>query len=209
MHQKISSTLLEVRKAYRLLYNYQDRLLDLVSYIGGKYGFSYEGGYSKYSDVAPRNGKGDLSFWAWDWLNLYFYEFKFRLKVIEELDPRIYFAVLIVNDTGFFDARDAGDGRKPDKLDTSTFNSVEESKSELIFIAGRNLWDGWGVNWDEPEFISKPNGKKQTTDGGIMLFKHYSLEKLENEQGAMSCLIDFERYCSENGIEEIKIKEGI
>lgn len=209
MHQKISSTLLEVRKAYRLLYNYQDRVLDLVSFIGGKYGFRYSGGYSKFSHVTPRNGKGNLTNWAWDWLNLYFYEFNFEPKVNMKLDTSIYFSVFIVNDTGYFDARDGNDDRKTSRVDTSSFKSVEESKSELIFVAGKNLWDGWEVNWDGPEFISKNQGKKHTADGGIMVFKHYSLERFENEDGTMNCLRDFERLCAEKGIEEFKVKEGI
>lgn len=209
MQRKINTTLLEVRKAYRLLYNYQDRLLDLVSFIGGKYGFSYSGGYSKFSNVTPRDGKGTLTNWAWDWLNLYFYEFYFQQKANRKSGSTIYFSVFIVNDSGFFDARDGGDDRKTSKIDTSTFKSVEESKSELIFVAGKNLWQGWEVNWDGPDFISQPYGEKQSADGGIMLFKHYSLEMFENEDGAMNCLRDFERYCTEKGIEEFKIKEGI
>lgn len=209
MQQKISSTLLEVRKAYRLLYNYQDRLLDLVSYIGGKYGFSYKGGYSKFSDVAPRNGGGHLDNWAWDWLNLYFYQFDFKPKAGEKLEPTIHFSVFVVNDTGYFDARDADDERKTSKLDTTTFNSVEESKSKLIFVAGKDLGVVWGVDCDNPEFISQPSGEKTADDGGIMVFKHYSLERFENEEDAISCLKDFERLCNKKGIEGFKIIESI
>ena len=76
-------------------------------------------------------------------------------------------------------------------------------------MSGKKLWNGWELNWDGPEFISKVQGAKQSVDGGIMVFKHYSLEKFENEDGATDCIRDFERLCHEKGIQEFKIKETI
>lgn len=200
MPQNIKDTLQEARKAYRFLYDYQKRILDLVSYIGGKYGFRYRGGYSKFSNSSPRDGKGNLGNWAWDWLNLYFYEFNFEPKTTSK--DTIYFAIFILNDTGYFDAKNE---KEANKLDTSSFKSVEEAESKLIFVAGKNMWSGWGVNWDEPEFLSQGYGDKKENENKLMVFKHYSLENFENEEKAMSCIKDFEQYCTKNNI-EFKIK---
>ncbi len=201
MPQNIKNTLLEARKAYRFLYDYQKRVLDLISYIGGKYGFKYRGGYSKFSNSAPREGKGNLGNWAWDWLNLYFYEFNFEPRIANK--DIIYFSVFILNDSGFFDARNEKD---VDKLNTSSFKSVEDSASKLIFVAGKNLWSGWGVDWDEPEFLTKPFGNKIDNENNFMVFKHYSLENFENEEKAMTCIKDFEQYCANYNIDfQIKL----
>ena len=98
MPQNIKDTLQEARKAYRFLYDYQKRILDLVSYIGGKYGFRYRGGYSKFSNSSPRDGKGNLGNWAWDWLNLYFYEFNFEPKRQVKTPFILQFSYLMIQD---------------------------------------------------------------------------------------------------------------
>ncbi len=92
--------LIEVRKSYRLLYQYQKRILDLVDYIGKKYGLNYNGGYPKFSGVTPRNGSGNLNLWAWDWLNMYYYEFHFSHK--KSGNDTLFFSVFLLNDNGFF-----------------------------------------------------------------------------------------------------------
>lgn len=204
MSQNINTVLLEARKAYRFLYNYQRRVLDLASYIGGKYGFRYRGGFTKFSDPTPKEGKGHLSCWSWDWLNMYYYEFNFTPMAIGKDGPTLYFSIFILNDSGFFDARDDEDEAKVSKTNTNTFKSVEESRTEMIFVAGRNYWDGWEHDWDGPEFISKPYGEKRNDSSGIMVFKHYSLERLQNEEGAMACIKDFQTLCNEKGI-DIKV----
>ncbi len=155
MQNNISQTLLEVRKAYRFLYSYQKRILDLISFIGGKFGFKYNGGYPKFSSPAPRNGKGYLNLWSWDWLNLYYYEFHFENFIIQE--DQIYFSIFLLNDTGYFESRQDNNIAK---TSVGKFKLVEDSKSELIFVIGKNMWDGWGYDWDEPEFILQSYGEK-------------------------------------------------
>lgn len=197
--------LAEVRKSYRLLYQYQKRILDLVDYIGKKYGLSYNGGYPKFSGIAPRNGSGNLNSWAWDWLNLYYYEFHFGNK--KSGDDTLFFSIFLLNDNGFFKANNE---RKINKTSISKFTDSDDSESELIFVVGKNLWEGWGYNWDEPEFILKKFGEKRKDENEIMIFKHYSLELFEDENKAIKQVKDFEMTCSNNDIKfemiETKIK---
>lgn len=42
---EIADALLDVRKSYRLLHDYQRAALDAASYIGNRLGLSYQGGY--------------------------------------------------------------------------------------------------------------------------------------------------------------------
>jgi hypothetical protein len=69
--------IINVRSSFRLLYFFNRKVLDLMKYIGRKFNLRYIGGWSKFSDSYPKDGKGSLENWAWDWLNLYLYEFHF------------------------------------------------------------------------------------------------------------------------------------
>ncbi|WP_017496808.1 hypothetical protein [Flavobacterium sp. WG21] len=196
MSENNTDTLLEVRKAYRLLFEYQTRILDLVDFIGSSYGYSYNGGYSKFSNGSPNNGTGKLTQWAWDWLSMYFYEFNFGRK-----DEKT-FAVFIVNDTGFFQTRKKGNVFK---TKVSSFDAVENSKTKLIFVVGKNIWNGWGKDWDDDHFILDKEGHKKTEDK-IMLFKSYPLEDFFDEDNAIENLRDFENYCKSLEV-DFKYKE--
>lgn len=191
MQQNPNNVLIEVRKAYRLLFEYQTRVLDLIAFIGSSFKYDYNGGYSKFSNSGPKNGQGKLSQWAWDWLNMYFYEFNFVTK------NKIAFAVFLVNDTGFFQKRNES---KIFKTKVSGYDTVENSKTKLIFVVGKNTWDGWGVNWDDDHFILDNEGQK-IADDKIMLFKSYLLEDFFDEDNAVSNLKDFENYCKSFGVD--------
>ncbi len=64
-------TMKDVRGAFRLLYLYTRRILDLMQYISNRLDIRYKGGYTKYSASSPSDGNGNLCNWAWDWLNPY------------------------------------------------------------------------------------------------------------------------------------------
>ena len=196
MQQNINDTLQEVRKAYRLLFDYQTRILDLIGFIGGSFNYDYNGGYSKFSNGSPNNGKGRLNQWAWDWLSMYFYEFHFGKK------SEITFAVFLVNDTGYFQKRKV---TKIFKTKVSAFDTVENSKTKLIFAVGKNTWNGWGVNWDDDNFILEEEGQK-ISDDKVMLFKSYLLNDFFDEENAVEKLKDFENYCENFGV-TFKYKE--
>jgi len=196
MLQNPNNTLVEVRKAYRLLFEYQTRILDLISFIGGSFNYDYNGGYPKFSNGSPNNGKGKLTQWAWDWLSMYFYEFNFVTK------DKTAFAVFIVNDTGFYQKRK---DTKVSKTKVSGFDEVENSKTKLIFVVGKNIWNGWGVNWDDDNFILDKEGQK-IADDKIMLFKSYLLDDFFDEENAITNLKDFESYCKSYGV-NFKYKE--
>jgi len=83
---EIDQALLDVRKAYRLLHDYQRAALDAVKYIGSQLGFTYNGGSPRFSSCAPRPGKGQLNLWAWDWLNIVCHDFDF---ISESKEPEV------------------------------------------------------------------------------------------------------------------------
>jgi hypothetical protein len=186
MPENISDILLNVRKSYRLLFEYQKRILDLMSFIGGSFGFRYNGGYPKFSNPSPGNGKGTLNNWSWDWLNMYYYEFNFKSETIEGC--KVAFAVILINDTGYYQSSN----NKRNQTDISTFESVENSQSKLILVAGKNTWQV--QEWYTSDFIFKESGTKGENNK-IMIFKSYSIQDFETEDKALYSLKEFQNLC--------------
>lgn len=187
----------DVRKAYRLLFEYQTRLLALVKFIGGKYGFDYHGGYPRFSNNQPRQGSGSLDFWAWDWLNLYFHEFRFTTN-----ENHISFSVFALNDDGFYQScQEAGCAQ--DKLNTQEFKLPEQSNSKLILVASYQSWIVQfpiaALNWNTVDFTLTDKGT-QTNDKGVLFFKSYAIEHFFNQNDALIQLADFEKECQNHGI---------
>lgn len=189
--------MLQVRESYRLLYQYQERIIDLVDFIGRKYGLTYNGGYPKFSWAAPRNGSGDLNRWAWDWLNMYFYEFNFKRMTIDK-EGFYDFSIFLVNDTGFFKANEQ---ERILKTSVSDYADTNDSESHLIFVVGKDYWEGWGYNWDEPEFMLQEQGEKfeNGDKNKKMFFKHYPIETFSCEEDALTNIKDFETLCIQKG----------
>lgn len=196
MHDK----LMNVRKAYRLVFDYQSRILSLMKYIRSFYGLTLVGSFRHFSDKSPQNGNTNLDLWAWDWLNMYFYEFLFEKDTESQETYRL--AVFLVSDTGYFQARKNG---MIDKLNVQEFIPSEESKTELIFVAGlEKYWNGhWGSHWDSDDFMLQDEGEKNG-----LYFKHYLLEEFETVEGAKTCLNNFAVKVKEKLDIEIKTEKN-
>jgi len=132
--------LLEVRKAYRLLHDYQRAALDAANYIGAQLGLAYNGGYSNFSDAPPRHGKSVAlrDCWAWDWLNLVFYDFCFTKQVGEK---GYNFSIWLISDTGYF----ISDDPTPVQTDVATFAPTDRSGTKVGFI----LYRTWNDELDQ------------------------------------------------------------
>lgn len=198
----IKDTLVEVRKAYRLLYYYQRSVLDLVEYLSKRMGFiKYRGGFPIFSNPSPNRKSGKLKNWAWDWLNFYFYEFNF------EENNGIRLSIFILSDTGYFDKnKDKVYYSDSQKKKVNEYESEENSKTKLIFAVGK--WAGDKFWKAEPKFLSEEEGENIDEENRKMVYKHYYLEDFENEYSADEKLKDFQDYCRDKGI-TIKIKDKV
>lgn len=203
--------LTEVRKAYRLLFDYQSKLLALVNYIGGKFGYNYNGGYPKFSNNQPRQGSGNLKLWAWDWLNLYFHEFSFGKKDLDNGDS-LYFSVFVLNDDGYFLANKKEE-KSISELNINDFERPEFSHSKLIFVVGYNYWAEKTSfvkdNWCNTQFTTEEKGVHKE-ENGTMFFKSYPLENFFEESDVALQLNDFVRECHAVGIpfNQVEMKVG-
>ena len=83
--------------------------------------------------MGQRKEKGSLENWAWDWLNMYFYEFKFKTKDLQSY--QLNFSVILQSDTGYYDSE------ADDQLAIDKFESAEKSETKLILLVGKNCWN--------------------------------------------------------------------
>jgi hypothetical protein len=146
----MEAVFLDVRKAYRLLHDYQRLILDAVNYMGRQLGLEYVGGWPKFSDRPPTERKqkpDDLTRWAWDWLNFMEYDFHFQ-QVISETST-IHFSVLLISDSGFYCALDSD----CDETETIKFLPAEQSESLLGIVMCHN-------DWPNPDFMQDRKGMK-------------------------------------------------
>jgi len=138
---EISRALIDVRKGYRLLHDYQRSALDAARYIGDCLGFNYVGGYTHFGNSSPANEKvvnGGLAASAWDWLNLYFYDFHFMKEETE--GEYVHFCILLFSDTGYYQ----NESIAPERDMPTTYPSAEQSETKVGFL----LYSSWEEEYD-------------------------------------------------------------
>lgn len=203
---EIKLVLEDVRKAYRLLFAYQSRVLDIVKFIGNQLSYDYHGGWPKFSNSSPKDGKGSLDLWAWDWLNMYCYGFHFKEKDLG-IKGKFNFSVILVSDTGFYDYEENPNQRNKQNL--NNFTDSHKSETKLILLYGKNRWIH---DAEKFERIYKANEKQlvDERDDGVLLAKSYELFSFADSESSLRQIGDFVRFCRSHGLHEIKtIDEGI
>ena len=201
-NSEFDTVLVDVRKAYRLLYLYQRRVMDMVQFIGDSLEFRFSGGFPKFSNNTPKEGKGDLDNWAWDWINMYFYEFRFIPQDFS--NSKIHFSVCIQSDTGFYDMA----SKEP--LDVYSFSDASKASTRLIFIVGVNTsQDNYVAVWNE----NNPLYKSDSVDyifkehPQVLLAKSYPLSEFISAESTLKSLESWIEFCRENGIIDISINK--
>ena len=160
--QDIAYMLEDVRKAHRLIYQYQKCILSTIKEIHKEYDFpQYPTARKLFSNplksteqfyenkAAQKKGNGvDIKFqknpeanlsiedkWAWDFLYTYELEYYFGLK---NKNKRCLFSVFQVSDTGYYwrDGYQLENGLgRASKIKPELFWNATESQSYLIFAA--------------------------------------------------------------------------
>lgn len=132
----LDDVFLNVRKAYRLLFEYQTKVKKLVKFIGNYFSYTSTTGYSLFSSNSPNNGKKlDLDSWAWDWLNMYVYEFHFGNRKIQDKD--VTFSIRLYSDTGWYDKNTD----RSTRTKIETFETSKKSKTKLVLFVGKEWKD--------------------------------------------------------------------
>lgn len=186
---QIESALTDVRKAYRLLALYQRRILDTVmcfqKLLNNRL---FSGGWSLFSNVTPRNGRGSLDCWSWDWLNMYCYEFHFP----EKSDDITKLSIVHIADTGWFDTNFQDHNTKANSIDK--YVNPEKSKSLFLFIAQLkgSSWKGTCVT----EILRKKDfyPDMQARYNNQVIYKGVSVSDCLNEESCQKVINRVSEY---------------
>ena len=206
---------LNVRRAYRLLYEVQDSARKVANYYSSRLDFSDYAGLQLFSDF-PEKKKPSLDKyadikiysykWTWDLFPCYMFEYYFASK-----DKCM--SMVCVMDDGAFKAKNI--------LDTSTYIPVEDSSSYILLTyakySGNESDRIWYYNLDPNISNSRDAvfklGKdlKDTTDGlfernnekGHLVTARYPMDLLMNQQKSESALEEFA------GIIKVRVGDSI
>jgi hypothetical protein len=201
-----TDSILNVRKAYRLLFEYQKRILHLMQFISQTYDIPATKGNPLFSGKSGNK----LTSWAWDWLYMYYYVFNFW-RASEE-NP-VWLNVYLMNDSGFYE-KEGNDNNVAKKRDTSNFLEVEESKTNLILVAGlpNYEWLWPHETWPYSEFVKETTGLKIITkengEQSTVVFKSFQVDDFFDEEKALESLKVFADLCKANNL-PIEITEKI
>jgi hypothetical protein len=200
MQDDFDKVMQDVRASFRLLYLYNKRILDLMKYISSRFGINYVGGWTKYSDPTPRNGRGCLDNWGWDWLNMYLYEFHFEQKT-----DTINFSILLQSDTGIWD----GNFDKRDyKLNMGNYESIEKSQTRLIFVISTKYWDFNALlKCENMKSQSQNDFSIQDESGNKMVCKAFDIVSFKDELNTEQTLKSYVEYIKENGFSGLILQE--
>lgn len=141
----LEKTLLDVRKAYRILHDYQRCAMDLARYISTQLCFLESYGAPAFSARPPARDKINLDAWAWDWLGMYYYDFHFSRE------DNLHLSLLLISDTGFYVSNDPA----PKETNVSTFAPAEESRTKLGFLLYRRWPAKFGETMGQREVIRR------------------------------------------------------
>lgn len=210
----------DIRTAYRLIYEYQKRVLDLVFYLRAKFNFPNRiGGFKHFSDpiralrkYKDANLKIFEDMWAWDFLYSYAMEYYFEKEDTEknvekkDVEQKSYrMSVLVISDSGFFCARQ----QMPNKQNTHSFNNVEDSETLFFLIfecTQKNkeyqLWykcdrDKKDENIREWCLSSKQHFEAEN-DQGVFLVMKVPMQKLMDKTNTDAVIAEFANYVKEH-----------
>ncbi len=210
--ENLSNALLDVRRAHRILYAYQRRMLDLVHFIQGKLDMPEKDlcGIKHFSKPIYGRSIGHTplniwpTMWAWDYLYSYLFEYYLGEKEVGDKLHNYKLSLIQYSDTGYFDQ----DGQKRGRI--SEFGSEEESSSKLLFFLEYKPKDSEWV-WKDGSYmerivLDKKVGSKEHTkevrniEGVTQILYPVSLEEFINIETTLEVLREFRSYCQEKGI---------
>lgn len=201
--QDIKEAFVDVRRAYRMIAQLQNRLSDLVFYIRSKTKFANSDiagtklfsnsiGYrrSKVNNYAQLRVFQDM--WSWDYLYGYMFEYYFANTKIAQKTCAM--SIITVCDDGFFISNE------PNKNATSlkTFEKEENSESYILLVYGDGAsGENWMRNKETDDYIYDFLSKQEQVDiykdreGKTFIVKKYPMYKFYNQNQTDEILYEF------------------
>lgn len=199
----------DVRKAHRLIYSYQQRMLDLIYFIKSKLDFPSFLAEKRFSNDIYKKRNGYLllpdNMWAWDFLYSYMFEY-YLGEVNLDNEDICALSVIQYSDTGFFEKEENN------RMDVNSFADEEESGSKLLFILEikpkRKNWI-WNIGElvMDKQYASLRHERTilKSDKGNIQVLYSFSLDRFLNEKTSLVALKEFVDYCKENDVVELNL----
>ena len=177
---------LNVRKAYRLLHDYQCMVRDAVSYIGAQLNIRYNDEWPRFC----RGGQIDrakLKQSSWESLSTFFCEYHF----VKEIGGNEWLSLsfFIISDTGYIE----GDENVNDKENTRAYAKPEESATKFAFILRKSLWHEFPFMEDKMQmgnFIKAGGSLPEDLINAGFVGKCYDMSCLTSENEADKIIKD-------------------
>lgn len=205
----IEKMLADVRRAHRLVFEYQKRMLDLMQLIRNQYDFPNSPAGKKHFSAplhstekfSKDNKEANINIdgkWAWDFIYSYVIEYYFGKKTKNGLECRL--SAFQITDNGFYmrDGFEKENGRKgASKLKTEEFWDAEEASSYLIFVTeickeNTKMFFFPNVQNDIMELYGKENDLlDDKCNGCTLVAKRYPISHFFNYNSTKECLDDF------------------
>jgi len=205
--EEFEKALIDVRKALRLIFKYQEKMLDLISYIKSRLDFPEFIGKKHFSDAigAKRSGSGMQriwhSMWAWDFIYPYVYEYYLGDIRLEKYDCNL--SIIQYSDTGYFDQNNENVSR----VDVEKFVEEEKSVSKILFILEAVPKNHKTWKWDKADFImnklyvsSRHKVDVLENNNTKLVLYSFPLTRFMDENTTNYALQEFCNYCKDNGI---------
>lgn len=214
---EIKEALVDIRKAHRLLFEYQRRIMDVMYFVQDKLRFpSNLTGNRLFFDPIRyvRSSYGQFNvheIWAWDFIYSYIFEFYLGSKTCkkEGRSFRCDLSVVEVSDTGYLESRELN----KDFRETNSYLSPESASSVLIFMVQtkpeeveENIWqDRFYVRCKVEEmFTDKKNELVEEKGDIVFCAKKYYISDFFNQRNAETTVQEFIELVKRNtGVEMV------
>lgn len=210
--EEFEKALIDVRKAHRLIFKYQEKMLDLINYIKSRLDFPEFIGKKHFSNSigAKRSGSGMQriwhNMWAWDFIYPYVYEYYLGDLRLEKYDCNL--SIIQYSDTGYFDQKD----EEISPVDVEEFIVEEQAVSKILFILEAVLKNHKTWKWDKDDFImnklyasSSHKADVLENNNSKLVLYSFPLSYFIDENSTYNALNEFCTYCKENGIEGLEL----
>ena len=196
--EELNDAFLNIRKAHRLIYEYQRRMQDLAWYIKNKLSLPAYEGYKHFSLPLSSRHTIHPDNWSWDWIYTYLYEYHLGSICIDNNEIKL--SLFQVSDNGFY--KSTSESKHQTQVDS--FAAAEKSDSLLTFYAviKQNDTECRECDYDR---VCATIPQISKSDNCVEIYYPVPLQRFANEESTIDVLKEFVKYCKDNANVELEI----
>ncbi len=180
MSNNLKNVLIEVRKAYRLIYLYQKNIISTIDRFSQEFPCQFYWWTPTKNSPTPQRSTNPTGRWVWDFLPLYSPAFLYISEGGQASDhsPGEWLLSLELITDSEYDP----DGAEPNPLN---FEKAENSETLLIasfWYCKKAIKENWyyGI-WRELDYPEETYDEYESPEGLVCVKKEFALEELEDE----------------------------